>query len=69
MLLTLSGIVMLLRSVQPENAQEPMLETLLGIVILMRLVQLEKAELQMTFAFPEIEQRVIDWFFAFTNTI
>ena len=32
MLVTLLGIVTLVRLVQPENAQSPMLVTLLGIV-------------------------------------
>jgi hypothetical protein len=39
MLLTLSGIVMLVRPVQPENAELPMLVTLSGIVMLLRPVQ------------------------------
>ena len=40
MLVTLLGIVTLVRLVQPENAWPPMLVTLLGIVTLVRLVQL-----------------------------
>ena len=43
MLVTLSGIVTLVRLVQPENASSPMLVTLLGIVTLVRLVQPENA--------------------------
>ena len=43
MLVTLLGIVTLVRLVQPENAQSPMLVTLLGIVTLVRLVQSENA--------------------------
>ena len=39
------GIVMLLRRLQPENAELPILVTLEGIVISVRPVQLEKAEL------------------------
>ena len=39
MLVTLLGIVTLVRLVQPQNAQSPMLVTLLGIVTLVRLVQ------------------------------
>ena len=39
MLVTLLGIVTLVRLVQPANAQSPMLVTLLGIVTLVRLVQ------------------------------
>ena len=39
MLVTLSGIVMLVKPVQPENAPLPMLVTLSGIVILVRPVQ------------------------------
>ena len=39
MLVTLAGIVTLVRLVQPENASEPMLVTLSGIVTLVRLVQ------------------------------
>ena len=39
MLVTLLGIVTLVRLVQPENAPSPMLVTLLGIVTLVRLVQ------------------------------
>jgi hypothetical protein len=34
MLVTLGGIVMLVRPVQPENAESPILVTLLGIVML-----------------------------------
>ncbi len=40
MLVTLLGIVTLVRLVQSENAQRPMLVTLSGIVTLVRLVQL-----------------------------
>ena len=40
MLVTLSGIVMLVRLVQEANAHGPMLVTLSGIVMLVRLVQL-----------------------------
>ena len=40
MLVTPSGIVMLVRLVQFRNATSPMLVTLLGIVMLVRLVQL-----------------------------
>ena len=40
MLVTLFGIVMLVRFVQLENACSPMLVTLFGIVMLLRLVQL-----------------------------
>jgi hypothetical protein len=43
MLVTLSGIVMLVRLVQPENAPSPMLVTLSGITTLVRLVQPENA--------------------------
>ena len=43
MLVTLSGIVTLVRPVQPENAAAPMLVTLSGIVTLVRLVQPENA--------------------------
>ena len=39
MLVTLLGIVTLVRLVQEENADPPMLVTLLGIVTLVRLVQ------------------------------
>ena len=39
MLVTLLGIVTLVRLVQPSNASSPMLVTLLGIVTLVRLVQ------------------------------
>ena len=38
-LVTLLGIFMLVRLVQPENAPSPILVTLLGTVILVRLVQ------------------------------
>ena len=41
MLVTLSGIVMLVRPVQPLNADSPMLVTLSGIVMLLRLLQPE----------------------------
>ena len=43
MLVTLLGIVTLVRLVQSENAPSPMLVTLLGIVTLVRLVQPENA--------------------------
>ena len=41
---TLSGIVMLVSPVQPENASLPMLVTLFGIVMLVSPVQPENAE-------------------------
>ena len=40
MLVTLLGISMLVRLLQPENAESPMLITLLGISMLARLLQL-----------------------------
>ena len=43
MLVTLLGIVTLVRLVQSENASLPMLVTLLGIVTLVRLVQPKNA--------------------------
>ncbi len=43
MLVTLLGIVTLVRLLQPENAESPMLVTLLGIVTLVRLLQPENA--------------------------
>ena len=43
MLVTLSGIVMLLRLAHPQKAAAPMLVTLSGIVMLVRLVHLRKA--------------------------
>ena len=43
MLVTLSGIVTLVKDLQPEKAQSPMLVTLSGIVTLVRDVQLWKA--------------------------
>ena len=43
MLVTLLGIVTLVRPVQPWNAPDPMLVTLLGIVTLVRVVLLENA--------------------------
>ena len=39
MLVTLSGIVILVKLLQPENATTPMLATLSGMVILVRLSQ------------------------------
>ena len=39
MLVTLLGIVTLVRLVQEENAEPPMLVTLLGIETLVRLIQ------------------------------
>ena len=44
MLVTLSGMVMLLRLVQSENAEEPMLVTLSGMMTEVRLLQPENAE-------------------------
>ena len=43
MLVTLSGIVIPVRLVQPRKANTPMHVTLLGIVMLVRLVQFWKA--------------------------
>ena len=43
MLVTLLGIVTLVRLEQSANASSPMLVTLLGIVTLVRLVQLSNA--------------------------
>jgi uncharacterized membrane protein HdeD (DUF308 family) len=43
MLVTLSGIVTLVRPLQPWKAKSPMLVTLSGIVTLVRLLQLLKA--------------------------
>ena len=40
MLVTLSGIVMLVKLVQSENAESPILVTLSGIVTLVKLVHL-----------------------------
>ena len=53
MLVTLSGIVMLVRPVQPRNAQAPMLVTLSGIVMLVRPVQPSNA-LQATVFVPSL---------------
>ena len=47
MLVTLSGIVMLVRLAQPEKVPTPMLVTLLPIVMLVRLAQPEKAPFPM----------------------
>ena len=68
MLVTLSGIVMLVRPVQPSNALLPIDVTLFPIVTLVRPVQPSNAELWMNLAFSEITQEVIDWLVAFTNT-
>ena len=43
MLVTLFGIVTLVRLLQPENTEEPMLVTLFGIVTLVRLEQPQNA--------------------------
>ena len=43
MLVTLFGIVMLVKPVQPENALYPMLVTLFGIVTRVKAIQLENA--------------------------
>ena len=45
MLVTLSGIVILVKLLQPSNAQSPILVTLLGIVTLVKLVQPSNAQL------------------------
>ena len=47
MLVTLLGMVMLVRPVQPSKAQFPMLVTLLGMVMLVRSVQPSKAQFPM----------------------
>ena len=39
MIVTLFGIVMLVRLLQPTNAESPILVTLFGIVMLARLLQ------------------------------
>ena len=44
MVVTLSGIVILVRLVHPKNASSPMVVTLSGIVILVSLVQSENAQ-------------------------
>ena len=44
MLITLLGIVTLIKPVQPENAKSPMLVTLVGIVTLIRPRQPENAK-------------------------
>ena len=54
MLVTLSGIVMLARLVQSENAKESMLVTLLGIVMLSRLEQPSNAEEPMLVTLPSV---------------
>ena len=52
MLVTLSGIVMLVSLLQPENANSPMLVTLSGIVMLVRLLQPENAKSPMLVTLP-----------------
>ena len=47
MLVTPSGIAMLVRLLQPENAEFPMPVTLSGIVMLVKLLQPENAEFPM----------------------
>ena len=47
MLVTLSGIVTLVKALQPENAESPMLVTLSGIVTLVKPLQPENAEFAM----------------------
>ena len=44
MLITLSGIAMLVKPLQLENAESPMLVTLSGIVMLVKLLQAQNAE-------------------------
>ena len=48
------GRMMLVREVQPENAELPILVTLLGMAILVRLVQPENAELPILVTLLEI---------------
>src|SRR5437660_102109 len=63
MLVTLSGILTLVRLVQPENAP-PMLVTLPGIVTLVRLVQDKNARFSMLVTLPGIVtlvRRVLYW--------
>ena len=48
MLVTLSGIVILVSEVQPENAELPMIVTLSGIAILSSEVQPSNAEFAIT---------------------
>ncbi len=52
MLVTLSGIVMLVSPVQPENAESPMLVTLFGIVTFVSSGHPQKAESPMLVTLP-----------------
>ena len=59
MLVTLSGIVMLVRALHPEKAPPPMLVTPSGIVMLVRPVQPEKAQSPMLVTLSGIVMLVI----------
>ena len=60
MLVTLLGMVMLVRPVQPTKAPSPMLVTLLGMVMLVRPVQPPKAPLPMLVTdFPSILDGIV----------
>ncbi len=54
MLLTLSGIVILVKSVQEQNALSPMLVTLSGIVMFVKPLQSRKASLPMVVTLPSL---------------
>jgi len=61
MLVTLLGIVIEVRLVQPENAESLMFVTLLGMVIEVRLVQSENAEtaIQTTFVVSNAPEKLV----------
>ena len=52
MLVTLSGIIILVSPLQPENAELPMLVTLSGIMMLVSPLQPENAEFPMLVTLP-----------------
>ncbi len=54
MLVTLSGIVMLVKPVQSENAYHPMLVTLFGIVMLVKPLQFWNAQSPMLVTLPSL---------------
>ena len=54
MLVTLSGIAILVRFSQYVNAYSPMLVTLLGIIIFLRLIHFANAKFPICLVFPMI---------------
>ena len=60
MLVTLSGMLMLVRLLQPENAPSPMLVTLSGMLMLVSLLQPSNAFAGIVVAFVTVTLRKVE---------